>query len=620
MLQNIRDKSQSTIAKVIVALVVISLAAFGIDAIVGGFSGEPAAAKVNGEPITQRDFQRAVERQRQAMLAKMQKSDPSAIDEVALSKDVLDALINQELLVQDAIRQGVELSDQEVDSLLLSIPDFQQDGVFSQELFLSAVSRMGLSVSEFRKLIRREYMLNHVRVGLGMGAFVVPSEVDRLLALQRQVRSFSVLRIPESSVSGGISVTDEEIAAYYRLHPTSFTKPESIDVAYIQLSKQAFTSKVEVSDAEIKDLYDERYAKAPLAEERKAAHILIEDGDQAADTLAAVQAGMKAGAPFAELAKKYSADAGSADNGGDLGYAGRGVYDPDFEKALFDAAQDEIVGPVRSAFGQHFIQVLDIKKREQPKLEAVADALRQEVVEQRIRADYVKARAELTDVTYSASDLDEPAKQLNLDVKQLSGVTRESTEGLMANAGLRRMLFSQEVLNNGNNTDVVELESGDLVVARVTKHDPESVLALAKVTDQIREKVQHEKAITKITDQVALLANQLKAGASKEVVANNAGVPWEHFEGVTRVSTDIAAALLSKAFSMKRPVADEVVASVQALPDSVALIVLNQVDVGEKAADAEMASLNTLLTNRQSQLEYDLYLRSLTEKGEIKRL
>ena len=275
MLQDIRENSQGTIAKIIIGVLIVSLSIWGMDAIIGGFSGEPEVATVNGEDITEREFLRVVQLESQRRLARMERPDPSLLNEDQIRSDVLQSLIQQKVLIQDASEQGLALSDADIDALITQMPQFQVDGVFNRDRFVAGVRNMGMGVSEFRETMRRQYVINQIRTGIAQSGVAAGQNASRLLAMQNQTRDFRTVTLSDSVVSEQVKVTEQEVAAYYDENAASFKLPEQVDARYIVLSLEALAENVDVSDEELQAYYEER-ASDLAREERKASHILID--------------------------------------------------------------------------------------------------------------------------------------------------------------------------------------------------------------------------------------------------------------------------------------------------------------------------------------------------------
>src|SRR5690606_29221691 len=341
MLQNIRDNAQGTIAKVIVFLIAVTFALFGVESIVGGFQGEPEVASVNGESITESEFSRAVEQRRRQVLSQMgENADPTMIDDALLRQSVLASLIEQQVMLQAAKEKGLVISSGLVDQYIRAVPAFQVDGQFDREAYATTLRRVGMPPVEFRKAIEQDLLLQQDREAVRITSFVMPGEIESLVQLDRQTRDFSYLSIPAGRFADEVSVSEDEIKAFYEANPDNFRLPERVVVEYLALDKSSLAGQVTVSEEALRQRYEQEVAQAQTQEERKASHILIEFNDEQSEKQALAKAQevekeLRAGGDFAALAEKYSQDIGSASAGGDLGYATEGVFVPEFEKVLF---------------------------------------------------------------------------------------------------------------------------------------------------------------------------------------------------------------------------------------------------------------------------------------------
>lgn len=350
MLQNIRDNSQGWIAKTIIGVIVALLALTGFDAIFQATTHNQDAAKVNGEEITQNELSQAVDMQRRQLMQQLGKDfDASLLDEKMLREAALKGLIDRKLLLQGAQDSKFAFSEGALDQVILQTPEFQVEGKFSPERFDQVIRQLGYTRLQFRQMLAQEMLIGQVRAGLAGSGFVTDAQVLAFARLEKQTRDFASLSIKADPAA--IKLTDDEVKAYYDQHAKEFMTPDQVVIDYIELKKAAFFDQVSVKDEDLQALYQKEIAN--LSEQRRAAHILIEVNDkvneaQAKAKVEEIQARLAKGESFEALAKEFSQDPGSANNGGDLGYAGPGVYDPTFEKALYALNKDQVSAPVRT--------------------------------------------------------------------------------------------------------------------------------------------------------------------------------------------------------------------------------------------------------------------------------
>ena len=613
MLQDIRENAQGTIAKVIIGVLIVSLSIWGMDAIVGGFSGEPEVATVNGEDITEREFLRVVQIESQRRLSSMENPDPSMLNEDQIRTDVLNSLIREQVLTQDASAQGLELSDADIDALITQMPQFQVDGQFNSDRFVAAVRNMGMGVGEFREAMRKQYVVNQIRAGIAQSGLVAGENARQLLQIQNQTRSFRVLNIPASAVADTVSVSEADVKAFYDENLAAFQQPERVDAAYITLSLGALADGIEIGDDELQAYYEQRAADL-ASEERRASHILIEDGSDADETMATIKERLAAGESFADLAKEYSIDTVSAEDGGDLGYAGRGIYAEPFEKALFALKKGEVSEPVRTSFGVHLIRLDDVRESEVPPLSEMKDQLRRELAREKAREQFAEVRAELADSAYSADDLAGPAEELGLEVREANGVTRDGGQAPFDHAGLVRQLFSEDVLEAGYNTELIDVGDDVSVVARVREHYDAEQLPLEQVSDQIRATLEQRKTREALSERADTIVADLKSGADPEGLGE-----WSSYEGLGRNASEAGPEVLRKAFSLPRP-ADGAQFGKAVMGGSAAVIALDSVTDGQVAEnDTEMNQLREFLASLEGQREYAAYQQFLRNHAEVER-
>ncbi|MDK9557506.1 SurA N-terminal domain-containing protein [Marinobacter sp. M216] len=616
MLQDIRENAQGTIAKIIIGLLIVSLSIWGMDAIIGGFSGEPEVATVNGEDITEREFLRLVQMESQRRLSRMETPDPSLLKEDQIRKDVLESLIQQEVLIQDAGSQGLALTDADIDALITQMPQFQVDGQFNRDRFVSTVRNMGMGVAEFRDAMRKQYVVNQIRAGVIQSGVASDESVAQILRIQNQTRDFRLLTVPDSAVAGQVEITEDEVQTFYEENSSAFQQPDQVDAAYITLSLGSLAETIDISEDELQAYYEQR-ADDLAREERQASHILIEDGEDADATIETIQKRLADGESFADLAREYSIDTVSAEEGGDLGYAGRGVYDEAFEKALFALDEGEVSGAVETSFGVHLIKLEDVRRSEVPALEEIADQLRNELARDRAEERFAEIRTQLADSAYAADDLAGPAEELGLEVREATGVTRNGGMAPFDHEGLVRQLFSADVLEEGYNTELIDVGDNVSVVARVREYREAQQLPLEQVADDIRATLKARETRDALRERAEEIMAGLKAGQSLEELG--AG-EWVSYEAKSRNAQEVSASVMRAVFSLERPADDDASYGRSVSAESASVIALDQVNQGEVDQDgAEFSQLSQFLASLEGQREYSAYQEYLRNRAEVER-
>ncbi|NHW01531.1 SurA N-terminal domain-containing protein [Stutzerimonas degradans] len=613
MLQNIRDNSQGWIAKTIIGVIVVLLALTGFDAIFNSAGNDNSAAEVNGEKISRYDLDQAVNMQRRQLAQQLGGDfDASLLDDKLLRDAALSSLVERTLLLQGAQKNGFDFSTQALDQLILQTPEFQVDGVFNAARFDQVIQQMGYSRLQFRDLLKQEMLIGQLRAGISGTGFVTEQQVDNFARLEMQTRDFSSLIV--SADSSAVTPTDDEVRKFYDANAERFRSPEQVVLEYVELNKEAFFDQVEVSDEALQELYQKQIAN--LSEQRRAAHILIEGNDpKAKSTLEEISKRLQAGEDFAALAKEFSHDPGSASEGGDLGFAGRDVYDPAFEEALYALQEGQVSTPVQTEFGWHLIKLLGVQSPEIPSFDSMKPELVRELKAQQVEQRFVEASKQLEDSAFEASDLAQPAQELGLTVQTTPAFPREGGEGIAANRQVIQAAFSDEVLVDGANSSVIELDPNTTVVVRVKQHLEAKTLELDQVRDTIVQQLQRSKAAEKARSEGEELLAKLRDG---QVVERQ----WQVVEAATRNQEGVQPAVLQAVFRMPKPAAkDQPSYSGMSLANGdFVLLRLNGVNEPEQAlSDAERDNYRRFLASRAGQQDFAAYRQKLQEQAEIER-
>lgn len=558
MLQNIRKNSQGTVAKMIVGLIVVVFALFGVESIVGGIGGEPEIATVNGKEISQPSFLRAVEGKRRQILSQMgEKADPDLIDEALLRSSVLEGMINEEILVQDSESKGLFVSEMAVDNYIRSIEQFQIDGQFSNEKMQSLLRNAGLTLQAYRDSLKSQFVLGQTRSGLIASAFVLENEIDEIVALDRQTRDFGMATVYKSDYKDSIVVTDQEVSDFYELNKNNYKKPENVEVSYLLLDKSNLEKDINLDVADIKKLYESEKQDYQGEEQRAASHILVKidaetDDAKALEKIKAVQAKLKNGDSFASLAKEYSDDEGSAQSGGDLGLSSKGVYVSDFETALFSLAVGEVSKPVKTEFGYHLIRLDQIEANDLPSFDEMKEMLESRLLKQKVDEIYAQMTERLSDITYSSSDLGEASEVLGLKISSLVGVSAKTENPLFSNRKIQKSLFSNELVVEKHNSELIEVEDGKSIVFRVENYQEESVQSLADVQEYIRDNLKQGKS-SEFAQSVGLsFIERVKLGEPALDVSDNMGLNWKEYKDIRRDNIMLNREAISKVFTLSR--------------------------------------------------------------------
>lgn len=616
MLQNIRDNSQGWIAKTIIGIIVMLLALTGFDAIFNAASNSRNAAEVNGEEISLDELNQAMNMQRRQLAQQLGGDfDPSLLDDKLVRESSLRALIDRALLLQGAQNAEFAFSESALDQLILQTPEFTVDGAFNAARFDQVIQQMGYTRLQFRELLKQEMLIGQLRAGISGSGFVTDEEIEAFARLEQQTRDFATITLPADAAA--VEVSDDEARKYYEENTGRFRSPEQVVLEYVELTKDSFFDQVEASDEEVEQLYQQRIAN--LAEQRRAAHILVEaDGSGDADAKAKIEGIAKRlteGEDFAALAKEMSEDPGSASEGGDLGFAGPGVYDPAFEETLYELKKGQVSAPVRSDFGWHLIKLLGVQSPEVPTLESMKPELIRELKAEQVEQRFVEASKQLEDTAFESSDLAQPAQELGLSVQTTEAFGREGgADGIAANRQVIQAAFSDEVLIDGANSSVIELDPDTVVAVRVKEHLQPEVLPFDEVRDDIIAQLKRSKATEQAQEAGEQLIASLREGGGET------DREWQAVEAAARNQKGVEPAVLQQVFRMAKPQASEAptYGSVTLPGGDFVIVRLN--GVSEPKADLseeDKQNYRRFLASRSGQQDFAAYRQMLQADAEI---
>jgi peptidyl-prolyl cis-trans isomerase D len=614
MLQNIRDNSQGWIAKTIIGIIIMLLALTGFDAIFNAASNSRNAAEVNGEEISLDQLNQAMNMQRRQLAQQLGGNfDPSMLDDKLVRESSLRALIDRALLLQGANDADFAFSETALDQLILQTPEFTVDGAFSAARFDQVIQQMGYTRLQFRELMKQEMLVGQLRAGISGSGFVTDEQIEAFARLEQQTRDFATISIPADT--DAVDVGDEEARQHYEQNSDRYRSQEQVVLEYVELKKESFFDQIEVSDENVNDLYQQRIAN--LAEQRRAAHILIE-ADEAGDADARakideVSKRLKAGEDFASLAKEVSEDPGSSNEGGDLGFAGPGVYDPAFEEALYALQDGQVSEPIRSDFGWHLIKLLGVQSPEVPTLDSLKPELVREIKAQQVEQRFVEASKQLEDTAFESSDLAQPAQELDLSVQTTEAFGREGGAGVAANRQVIQAAFSEEVLVDGSNSGVIELDPDTAVAVRVKQHLQPEALPFDEVKSDIVAQLKRSKA----ADQARQASEQLIASLRD---GGEASGQWQLVEAASRSQDSVEPEVLQQVFRMPKPEANDKPSygSVRLASGDYFVVRLSGVSEPESAlSEEDKQNYRRFLASRSGQQDFAAYRQMLHSDAKI---
>ncbi|KGM55474.1 peptidylprolyl isomerase [Lysobacter daejeonensis GH1-9] len=651
MLQTLRDKTSGWFATIILGLLIVPFALFGLQDYMVQRTDD-AVAKVDVPPtwwasapawwpasmlwhhdkITSEEFRTRFEQERQRRRQQDGEAfDAKAFESVANKREILESMIDEKLRSMASERAGLEVSDAQVRKAIQDVPAFQVDGKFNAQRYQLALAS-GVppqSPRQFEDTVRDSLRQSLVVAGIAQSNFVTDAELDRLMRALGETRDASVLMMPPPAPDAA-PVTDAEIKSWYDGHTASFRAKEMVSLEYVVLDGASLPPPPPADEATLRQRYEQEKGKFAAAEERLASHILVQvaEGADAATQKAAEAKATKlaaeakaAGADFAAIARANSDDTGSKATGGELGWVSKGMMDPGFEEALFSMKAGEISGPVKSAFGWHVIQLREVKGSAQQPFEAVRDALAAEQAQADRERAFNDLSTRLVDLVYkNPSALAPAARDVGLPLQTIGPVARDSSEGIFANAAVKRAAFSEVLVQDGTVSDPIEIGPNNSVLIRVTNHTPERALPLAQVREQVIAAIRVDRAQKAALKEAEALVARIAAGETLEAVAASKQLAVQTLPGLRRGMPIPDAKVVADIFAAKAPAGGAPTPGKVALDDGrIALFAVQAVKPGNpaEASPQERAMLRQQLSQAHGMSDVDALSRHLRKQMKV---
>ncbi len=562
MLQALRDRVMGVLGWIVIGLIIVTFALFGLGSYLQDHS-RAYAAKVNDVEITPGELQVAYQNQRANMEQMLGDAfKPGLIDERQLKRQALQSLISRQLILQAAEKDGLVVGDQLLAARIHAIGAFRKDGKFDADLYQQLLARQGQTPAGFEQQMRLMLTGQQLTDGLSSSAFVSAAELGRVYRLQQQKRSFAYLTIPSKPLQAAIKPSEADIKAYYDAHAAAFTTPQRVRLSYVRLNTQTLGKDIQIDEQAVREEYEQRKNALKTQEQRRASHILFTlaaDADEASVETTRKEAEkvlqqIRDGADFAKLAKQYSDDPGSAEKGGDLGYFGAGNMVPAFDQAVFSMNKGEVSDLVRSQFGFHIIKLTDIKESEIQPLEKVHDELVKDLKQRQIGDLYYEQLERLSNTAFENPDsLQASADALGLQIMTSDWLNADSGTGIGEYPGVRAAAFSDDVLESGNNSEPVEVGADDAIVLRVKDREPAHPTPLAEVRERIITQLKQERAAQAAREKGEQVLQQLQAGKPMSELAAGEKLSVKTAEAITRDAPGYNPELKQQVFRLPRP-------------------------------------------------------------------
>jgi len=653
MLQKIREKTSGLIATLVLGLIILVMAFFGMESYMSQ-KVETWVAKVEAPPAWWRsapswwpasmlwrteEINSDAYRERFELVRQEQRQqqgeafDQRSFDTAENKRRILDGLIDERILQLASERAGVVVSDNMVRQTIEGFEAFQVGGKFNPQQYQMVLAAQVPSRTprEFQQMVRDDLQRTLLPAGISESSFVTDSELDRILRLLGEKRdvAFVVLPSPEPDTA---AVSAAEIQQWYMAHPEQYRAPETVSIEYVDIDASAMPAPPPADEATLRQRYEQEQSRFAQAEQRLASHILVEvpaGADAAAqnaaeDEAARIAALAKApGADFAALARAHSDDVGSKAAGGDLGWVEKtGALGQPFEDALFGMQAGEVAGPVKTDFGWHVIQLRELRAGDTVPFEQVRDQIAQQQADADRERAFNDLTGQLVDLVYkNPTALTPAANELKLPVQVAGPFARGAGEGIAAHPAVQRAAFSEALVQDGTVSDPIELGPNHSALIRVTSHVPASTRPLAQVRDQVIAAIRADRAAKAQAAKADAMVARLKAGDSLEAVATAQGlVAPSVAAGLPRGAGIPAPAAGEAYFSTPAPAEGKVSPGKVRLPDGqVVVFTVNKVVPGNpaEATEQERAMLRTQLAQAHGIDDARAHVAALRKRFDI---
>ncbi|WP_447553111.1 SurA N-terminal domain-containing protein [Vreelandella sp. EE22] len=606
MLQSIRNGSRSWGAKIIIGIMVAAMALFGVESLFSAFGRDPnQVASVNGEPILRQQVELEVQRA-------LRSGQVPPEQERAVRNEVLDQLITQELLGQYAEEGGFYLSDDQLDQVIVTLPEFQdQQGRFNADIFRNQLSRAGYTPLAFREELKGDLKRRYLQQGIAQSDFSLPNERERVIALQNQQRSFRYVMLDGNGIDFEPSVTDDEIQAYYDTHPERFERAEQVQVEYVVIDRQEMAEGVDVDEETLRDTWRAQSQTS----DRRVSHIMVTFGDERSRDEAQARAqqaldDIQGGASFEDAALRYSDDTASAEQGGDLGVISRGIMGDAFDDAAFRLFEGETSQPVEMGDAFHVLQVTEV---EGLSYEEQRETLAHTAALNEVNDTFNRQVQRLIDESFAADDLQSVADDVGLTLHQTDWIAQGEGAGVLSEPGVMNEAFTDDVLVEGYNSQVIELDDDRRMVLRVADHREATLLPLDDVREEIEGYVAAAQRQQALQQEAERLVTMLRTGETVDI-------DWQQASDVSRQGpTTLPATLVDGVFRMARPEEGTSRYTFVTMPSRVSVVALDSVTQGGEDDTQAGDFVAQISEQLRAQAAVDGLIASLRAEADIER-
>lgn len=631
VLEIIREKAVGWVMWLIVAAISIPFVLWGVNQYAFG-GADQSVAVVNGEDITINQYAEALQNYKNQMRNALQdKYEDAKFDTVETKMAVVEGLIERELERQWMSENNMAVSFERVIGLIKGKDGFQEDGQYSKALLERYLQSQGISKQKFvGEILPASLQKNDLVTGISKTAFVTKNEAELLYQLNNQKRAFDYFVVSKNPFRKDAEISEEQIKEYYENNTEKYLTEEEVKLSYVELSVHTLGDKVAVTAEEIAKRYEEDKDRYKQAEQRKASHILLtvkkdasaEEQGKIKKKIEGIAERAKKGESFADLAKEFSEDPGSGKRGGDLGYFGRKAMVPEFDEAVFSLKVGELSEPVKTSFGYHLIKLDDIKEEHiKPLSDTIKNQIKKTIGAEKTRAYIAENGTEIGNIAYDdPSSLEEVAKFAGVELKETDFLPKNSRLSILAHRKVAAAAFSDDLLKDGNNSDLITIGRNSAYVVRVVDHKSAAVKPLDKVSSLIKGFLTTQKAKELAKAKGKELESSIAEGMKVADAALQVNAKLTEAEPLPRTATKYSREVVQAVFEMASAKEGAVsVAGKQLKNGDYAVMVLKDVVKAEITEDNKDAvkQASFARSGEYSQFALTGFMKSLREASDI---
>jgi len=630
MLQSIREKVEGWIASVIIGLITVPFALWGINSYFDGDS-KIHVAEVEGVKIGVDGYRSALDQQRQSVKQYLGKNfNPSLTDTPDFKMRVAELLVQEVLVAKAARDEGYRVGDSQLAQFIKQDPSFQRDGKFDGAMYQALLRRSGMDARAYEARLRDDTVKRQFAAGFTETALIAGSDLAAVVGLLEQKREIGYVTFSPDRFAAKIQIAPAAVEAHYQTHSDQYTRPERVRIEYLVLSAEELAKKVKPNEDDLRKAYNDEITRFSTPEQRRASHLLVTlsatvgeaEQTQALAKIEGFRKQVTGGADFAQLAKQHSEDAGSADNGGDLGLIERGLFHPEFERAVLALKAGEVSKPVRTKDGYHLIKITSLKPEQRKPFAEVRDSLDKQLRKRLAEEQFFEMGERFRTLVFEQADSLQPAAEaLGLKVAQTDWFTRAGGSGVAADRKVVDAAFDTELRAQGHNSPAIEAAAG-LVAIRALGHEPAAQRPLAEVHASIEQTLRQEAARSAAAKAGEALLTAAAAGGHLESLAKQQGLSYSAPKPFTRFQAPgLDPMLVEAVFKAARPAGDKAVYDgAELLNGAYAVFGLKRVEPGkpEQADPKVMTQAKQLLSERRGAGVYSDYRSTLRKQAAVK--